>query len=58
MKAKNKPLADIDPAEFGINLEPRLKILKTQEPTARKSGVKVGSIAELVTKLRDEAGVL
>jgi electron transfer flavoprotein beta subunit len=58
MKAKNKPLADIDPAEFGINLEPRLKILKTQEPSARKSGVKVGSIAELVTKLRDEAGVL
>jgi electron transfer flavoprotein beta subunit len=58
MKAKNKPLADIDPAEFGINLEPRLKILKTQEPSSRKSGVKVGSIAELVTKLRDEAGVL
>lgn len=58
MKAKNKPLADIDPAEFGIHLEPRLKILKTQEPSARKSGVKVGSIAELVTKLRDEAGVL
>jgi electron transfer flavoprotein beta subunit len=58
MKAKNKPLADIDPEEFGINLEPRLKILKTQEPSARKSGVKVGSIAELVTKLRDEAGVL
>jgi len=58
MKAKNKPLADIDSSEFGINLEPRLKILKTQEPSARKSGVKVGSIAELVTKLRDEAGVL
>jgi electron transfer flavoprotein beta subunit len=58
MKAKNKPLAGIDPAELGINLEPRLKILKTQEPSARKSGVKVGSIAELVTKLRDEAGVL
>jgi electron transfer flavoprotein beta subunit len=58
MKAKNKPLADIDPSEFGINLEPRLKILKTQEPGARKSGVKVGSVAELVSKLRDEAGVL
>jgi electron transfer flavoprotein beta subunit len=58
MKAKSKPLADIDPAEFSINLEPRLKILKTQEPSARKSGVKVGSVAELVSKLRDEAGVL
>jgi len=58
MKAKNKPLAEIDAATLGIDLEPRLKIVKTQEPSARKAGVKVASVAELVAKLRDEAGVI
>jgi electron transfer flavoprotein beta subunit len=53
MKAKSKPLAEIDPAEFGFDLEPRLKIVKTAEPGSRKAGVKVGSAAELVGKLRD-----
>jgi electron transfer flavoprotein beta subunit len=58
MKAKNKPLAEIDAATLGIDLEPRIRILKTQEPGGRKAGVKVASVAELVAKLRDEAGVI
>jgi electron transfer flavoprotein beta subunit len=58
MKAKSKPLAEIDAATLGIDLEPRIKIVKTQEPGARKAGVKVASVAELVAKLRDEAGVI
>ena len=57
MKAKSKPLAEIDPAALGIDLEPRIKILKTEDPGARKAGRMVGSVAELVTKLREEAGV-
>ena len=58
MKAKSKPLAEIDPAEFGFDLDPRIKIVKTLEPGSRKAGVKLASVAELVSKLRDEAGVL
>jgi electron transfer flavoprotein beta subunit len=57
MKAKSKPLVEIDPASLGFDLEPRLKIVKTSEPGARKAGVKVSSVAELVGKLR-EAGVI
>ncbi|WP_088342776.1 MULTISPECIES: electron transfer flavoprotein subunit beta/FixA family protein [Rhodomicrobium] len=57
MKAKSKPLAEIDPASLGIDLEPRLKVVKTSEPGARKAGVKVTSVAELVSKLHD-AGVI
>jgi electron transfer flavoprotein beta subunit len=58
MKAKNKPLADIDPATLGVALEPRIKVLRTDEPSARKAGRKLGSVAELVAVLREEAGVL
>jgi electron transfer flavoprotein beta subunit len=58
MKAKSKPLKEIDASTLGIDLEPRIKIVKTQEPGARKAGVKVASVAELVAKLRDEAGVI
>lgn len=58
MKAKSKPLAEIDPATLGISLEPRLKVLKTEEPAARKAGALVSSVAELVKKLREEAGVI
>ncbi|MEJ2116623.1 MAG: electron transfer flavoprotein subunit beta/FixA family protein [Alphaproteobacteria bacterium] len=57
MKAKKKPLAEIDPATLGIPLEPRIKILNTEEPAPRKAGQNVASVAELVAKLR-EAGVL
>jgi electron transfer flavoprotein beta subunit len=58
MKAKKKPIADKTPADYGIDIAPRLEILKTTEPPARKAGAKVGSVAELVSKLKDEAGIL
>ena len=58
MKAKKKPIDEKSPSDFGVDVTPRLKILKTSEPPARAAGVKVGSVAELVAKLKDEAGVL
>jgi electron transfer flavoprotein beta subunit len=58
MKAKKKQLDEIDAATLGIDLEPRLKVIRTVEPPSRKAGVKVKSAAELVEKLRTEAGVL
>jgi electron transfer flavoprotein beta subunit len=58
MKAKKKPLDVKKPADFGVDIAPRLKVLKTTEPPSRKSGVKVGSVAELVAKLKSEAGVI
>jgi electron transfer flavoprotein beta subunit len=58
MKAKKKPIADKTPADFGVDTAPRLKVLKTTEPGGRKAGVKVKSVADLVAKLRDEAGVI
>ncbi|MBV8567068.1 MAG: electron transfer flavoprotein subunit beta/FixA family protein [Methylobacteriaceae bacterium] len=58
MKAKKKPIAEKAPADYGVNIAPRLKVLKTTEPPGRKAGAKVGSVAELVSKLRDEAGVI
>ncbi|RWD49583.1 MAG: electron transfer flavoprotein subunit beta/FixA family protein [Mesorhizobium sp.] len=58
MKAKKKPLDEKTPADFGADVKPRLTILKTEEPGGRKAGVKVKSVAELVDKLRNEAGVL
>ena len=58
MKAKKKPIAMKKIAEYGIDPTPRLTVLKTVEPAGRKAGVKVGSVAELVAKLRDEAGVI
>ena len=58
MKAKKKPIAMKTIADLGIDPAPRLKVLKTVEPPGRKAGVKVASVAELVAKLRDEAGVI
>ncbi|MGV1795380.1 electron transfer flavoprotein subunit beta/FixA family protein, partial [Rhizobium sp. A37_96] len=58
MKAKKKPLDKKAPSDFGVSTEPRLKVLKTEEPGGRKAGVKVKSVAELVEKLKNEAGVL
>ena len=58
MKAKKKPLEMKEPSEYGVSLEPRLKVLKTAEPPTREAGVKVESVAELVDKLKNEAGVL
>ena len=58
MKAKKKPIDEKSPADFGVDVTPRLTVLKTREPEGRKAGVKVKSVAELVAKLKDEAGVL
>ena len=58
MKAKKKPLDIKKPADLGVDVTPRLKVLKTVEPASRKSGVKVANAAELVEKLRTEAGVI
>ena len=58
MKAKKKPIDEKSPADYGVDIAPRLQVISTAEPSGRKSGVKVGSVAELVGKLKDEAGVL
>jgi electron transfer flavoprotein beta subunit len=58
MKAKKKPIDDKKPEDYGVDISPRLEVLKTSEPAARKSGGKVKSVAELVDKLRNEAGVI
>ena len=58
MKAKKKPIADKTAADYGVDLTARLEVLKTTEPAGRKAGVKVKDVAELVSKLKNEAGVL
>jgi electron transfer flavoprotein beta subunit len=58
MKAKRKPLDIKTPADYGVDASPRLAVVSVNEPPARKAGVKVGSVAELVDKLKNEAGVL
>ena len=58
MKAKAKPLATKTPADYGVDVAPRLSVIKTTEPAGRKAGVKVGSVEELIAKLKDEAGVI
>ena len=58
MKAKKKPIDEKSPGDYGVDVTPRLKVLKTTEPPGRKGGVKVGSVQELLDKLRNEAGVL
>ena len=57
MKAKKKPIDEKTPDAYGVDIKPRLEVVKTTEPAGRKSGLKVGSVAELVGKLK-EAGVL
>jgi electron transfer flavoprotein beta subunit len=57
IKAKKKEVAAKTPADYGVDITPRLEVLKTAEPPTRKAGVKVGSVPELVAKLK-EAGVL
>jgi len=58
MKAKKKPLDETSAEALGVDVAPRLTVLKTVEPAGRSAGVKVGSVAELVGKLKNEAGVL
>jgi electron transfer flavoprotein beta subunit len=58
MKAKKKPIEERTPQDYAVDISPRLEVINTREPAGRKSGVKVKSVAELVDKLRNEAGVL
>lgn len=58
MKAKKKPIETVSPADLGVDVAPRLKTLKVSEPPVRKAGIKVGSVAELVEKLKNEAKVI
>ena len=58
MKAKRKPIDVLTPEQLGVDIAPRHKILKVEEPPRRQSGVRVASVAELVEKLRHEAKVI
>ncbi|WP_038036183.1 electron transfer flavoprotein subunit beta/FixA family protein [Thermopetrobacter sp. TC1] len=58
MKAKRKPLEVTDPDALGVDITPQLEILKVEEPPQRKAGVRVKSVAELVDRLKNEAGVI
>ncbi len=57
MKAKKKPLETKSPADFGVDITPRLTTLKVVEPPVRQAGVKVGSVDELVAKLKEMGAV-
>ena len=58
MKAKKKPMEIVKPDALGVDVAPRLKTVKVQEPPKRSSGVKVNDVAELVNKLKNEARVV
>ena len=58
MQAKKKPIETIPVEQLGADVAPRLKVLRIAEPPPRKSGIRVASVAELVGRLKDEAGVL
>jgi len=58
MKARKKPIAVMKPADLGVDPAPRLTTVKVTEPPKRLAGKKVGSVAELVEKLRNEAKVI
>ncbi|CAN5533601.1 electron transfer flavoprotein subunit beta/FixA family protein [soil metagenome] len=58
MKAKKKPLENIKPADLGVDVAPRIKTLKVNEPPKRSAGVKVADVAALVAKLKNEAKVI
>ena len=58
MKAKKKPVEKLSPEDLGVDVTPGVEVLEVMEPPKRKAGVRVGSVDELVEKLRGEAGVL
>jgi len=58
MKAKKKPIDTFTPADLGVDITPRLKVLKVTEPPAREAGIIVETVAELVDKLKNEAKVI
>jgi electron transfer flavoprotein beta subunit len=57
MKAKKKPIDEKTPDAYGVDIKPRLEVVKTAEPAGRQSGVKVASVAELVSKLKDAGAI-
>ena len=58
MKAKKKPIDEKTPGDYGVDVAPRLNVISTEEPPQRQAGVIVGSVDELVAKLKDDAGVI
>jgi electron transfer flavoprotein beta subunit len=58
MKARKKPIENVKPADLGVDVAPRLTVVKVEEPPKRQAGKKVGSVQELVEKLRNEAKVI
>jgi electron transfer flavoprotein beta subunit len=58
MKARKKPIETIKPADLGVDVTPRLTVLRVEEPAKRQAGAKVASVQELVEKLRNEAKVI
>ena len=58
MKAKKKPLEILNAADLGIDTTPRIQQIKVEEPPKRKAGIKVANVAELVSKLKNEAKVI
>ncbi|GBE43232.1 electron transfer flavoprotein subunit beta [bacterium BMS3Bbin10] len=58
MKAKKKPLEEKSVADYGVDVASGLKVLKTEDPASREAGEIVGNAAELVEKLKNEAGVI
>jgi electron transfer flavoprotein beta subunit len=58
MKAKKKPIENLTPAELGVDIAPRLITVSVEEPAARKAGIKVSDVADLVARLKNEAKVI
>ncbi len=58
MKARKKPVETVKPADLGVDVAPRLDRAEGEEPPKRQAGKKVGSVQELVEKLRTEAKVI
>ncbi len=58
MKAKKKPIEQINASDLGVDIKPRIQQIKVEEPPKRKAGIKVSSVAELVQKLKNEAKVI
>jgi len=58
MMARKKPIETINAAELGVSLDARLKLIQVSEPAARKAGIKVDSVEELLNKLRSHEGIL
>ena len=58
MKARKKKVAQMTPAEMGVDIAPRIKVLEVSDPPVRQAGITVADVDELIAKLKDEAKVL